>query len=303
MKVDYKMFVRKLLCLIILVYSFTISNQTTATAYSDHIESLSDDFLTVHFIDVGQGDSILIKTPEDQNILIDGGPPNAGENVMTYLKKHNVQAVDLLIATHPHYDHIGGLVNVIEEMPVKRIVHTGIVHPTKTFFTYMYQIFKQAIPINIPAKNEQLLNERHLSLEVLNGKAEESSINNASLVLKLTYHDVDFLLMSDLEKDAEKNFEHTSVLQADIIKVAHHGSKTSSSLDFLKRVAPDVAILTYGRDNKYGHPNERVLENIRTLDAFIYSTATFGDIVISTNGADFYVMPTSNPLERALQID
>jgi len=297
------MFVRKLLFIIGLVCGVIISYPTLVIAYSEHIESLTDDFLTVHFIDVGQGDSILIKTPENKHILIDGGPPAAGENVMAYLKKHNVQAVDLLVATHPHYDHIGGLVNVIEEMPVKRIVHTGIVHPTKTFFTYMYQIFKHAIPINIPVKNEQLLNEKDLSLEVLNSDAADSSINNASLVLKLTYHDVDFLLMSDLEKDAEKNFQYTSLLQADIIKVAHHGSKTSSSLDFLKRVAPDVAILTYGRKNEYGHPNERVIENIRTLDAFIYSTATFGDIVISTNGAEFYVMPTSNPLERALQTD
>src|SRR5690625_4988563 len=115
--------------------------------------------LEVHFIDVGQGDSIYIKTPENRHILIDGGPPEAGKDVVNYLTEQGAHTLDFLIATHPHYDHIGGLIDVIEQIPVKQIVHTGIVHPTKTYFLYMYQIWKQAIPIYIPAKDKHIFKE------------------------------------------------------------------------------------------------------------------------------------------------
>ena len=288
------MFRKKILYIFVFISGIILFVPQNATSFPEQL-------LEVHFIDVGQGDSIYIKTPENKHILIDGGPPSAGENVVSYLKKQGAHTIDLLIATHPHIDHIGGLIDVIEQIPIKQIVHTGIIHPTKTYFMYVYQIWKQAIPIYIPSKDEQLVNEKNVMLEVLNSDFQHESINNTSLALKLTYDDIRFLLLSDLEREAEDYLQRTNIVKADVIKIAHHGSKTSSSFNFLQRVNPQIAILTYGKDNKFGHPNERVVENINFLDTFIYSTATFGNVVVATNGKQFYVMPESNPLEKALQ--
>lgn len=267
---------------------------------TDTILAFPKRLLEVHFIDVGQGDSIYIKTPENKHLLIDGGPPESGKIVVDYLKNEDVQTLDILIATHPHFDHIGGLIDVLEQIPIKRIVHSGIVHPTKTYFLYMYQIWKQSIPTYIPSKDEKIFKEEQLTLEVLNRELEYDSINDNSFVLRLTYENLTLLLLGDIERKGEEHLKASKDLEADIIKIAHHGSNTSSSFDFLNEINPQVAIITYDRDNTYGHPSTRVIDNIRFLDTFIYSTATFGDIVVRMKDGQFFIESTSNPLERAL---
>lgn len=262
------------------------------------VASFSEQLLEVHFIDVGQGDSIYIKTPENKHILVDGGPPEAGQPVIDYLEEQGVTTIDLMIATHPHYDHIGGLIKVIEEIPTQKIVQTDIIHPTKTYFLYMYQLWKQMIPVNIPVHKELILKEDGLSLKILKANTENPTINNSSLGLKLRNQDVNILLLSDLEITAEKYLQQHTELNGDIVKIAHHGSRTSSSFDFLRQIDPKVAIITYGRNNKFGHPHRRVVENINFLDTSIYSTASFGNIVVTSNGKHYFVTPMNNPLER-----
>lgn len=287
------MFVNRLLCFSLMV--------TVTVLVTQKVYSFPDQLLEVHFIDVGQGDSIYIKTPENKHILIDGGPPEAGKDVVTYLTEQGAHSIDLLIATHPHYDHIGGLIEVIEQIPIKQIVHTGIMHPTKTYFLYMYQIWKQALPVYIPVADEFIFQEKNLTIQVLNSEQKHASINNASLAIKLNYKNINYLLLGDLEREAEDKLKQTTSLRADIVKIAHHGSKTSSSYEFLQEIHPKIAILTYGKDNKFGHPNERVVENINFLNTFIYSTASFGSVVITSNGEQFYIQSTSDPLKRALE--
>lgn len=265
---------------------------TKAIVYSHSKAAMS-----VHFIDVGQGDSIFIKTPTNKHILIDGGHLTAGEKVVNYLHQQNVQTIDLLIATHPHIDHIGGLIDVIDAFTIDQIVDSGQIHVTKTFAQYMGRILRDSIPLSIVQRGDIISIDPFLTIEVLNSYNVGESINNSSIVLKITYDQLTLLFMSDLEEAKEKSLLEDHLLDAHIIKVAHHGSQTSSTKSFIEQVNPQVAILTYGKDNRFGHPTSRVIKNYAAIDALIYSTAVFGDIVIETSGKDYFVMPKKSPLD------
>lgn len=256
--------------------------------------------LQVHFIDVGQGDSILIQTPTEKNILIDGGPPEAGSKVVSYLKEQDIETIDLLVATHPDMDHIGGLPHVMKEFKVKNILDSGKLHSTRTYAAYLHQIRKQDIPVQIAMENEKIRLDPELTILVLNTYGATKTNNQSSIVLKLTYEEIDFLLMSDIEMEQEKNLMEEYDVEAEVIKVAHHGSNTSSSLPFLQAVSPEIALLTYSQENDFGHPVDRVINNLNKINAMIYSTAAFGDIVIRTDGKNYVVLPQENPLHRMI---
>ncbi|WP_164219834.1 MBL fold metallo-hydrolase [Virgibacillus sp. YIM 98842] len=256
--------------------------------------------LQVHFIDVGQGDSILIQTPTEKNILIDGGPPEAGSKVVSYLKEQDIETIDLLVATHPDMDHIGGLPHVMKEFKVKNILDSGKLHSTRTYAAYLHQIRKQDIPVQIAMENEKIRLDPELTILVLNTYGATKTNNQSSIVLKLTYEEIDFLLMSDIEMEQEKNLMEEYDVEAEVIKVAHHGSNTSSSLPFLQAVNPEIALLTYSQENDFGHPVDRVINNLNKINAMIYSTAAFGDIVIRTDGKNYVVLPQENPLHRMI---
>src|SRR5699024_6853476 len=253
--------------------------------------------MKVHFIDVGQGDSIYIKTPNDKHILIDGGRPEYGEKVVNYLEKQNVDKLDVMIATHPDYDHIGGLIEVMKQFEVGHIIDSGKVHNTKTYGRYLNEIRKQDSLFNLAIENESVDIDSDLKIKILNTHDKGKNNNQASIVLKITYQDINFLLMGDIERKQEKRLIEAYDVKADIIKVAHHGSKTSSSMEFLKEVDPKVALLTYKKRNRFGHPVDRVITNLNKLDTLIYSTAVFGNILIHTNGEDYYIHTEKNPSE------
>ncbi|MBM7601960.1 beta-lactamase superfamily II metal-dependent hydrolase [Virgibacillus halotolerans] len=257
--------------------------------------------MQVHFIDVGQGDSMLIQTPSNKNILIDAGPPKSGKRVVNYLKKHHIKEIDLLIATHPDIDHIGGLPLVMKSVKVDQILDSGKMHSTKTYAKYLYQIRAQAIPFKIAKQKEKIEVDPLLDIRILNSSGQSKNNNQSSIALKLTYGDIDFLLMSDVEREQEKELLDKFDLEAEIIKVAHHGSNTSTSAEFLKHVKPKVAMLTYSKTNDFGHPVNRVIENLYKMDALIYSTAAFGNVVITTDGKDYFVIPEKNPAEGILE--
>src|SRR5690625_787521 len=203
--------------------------------------------LQVHFIDVGQGDSLLIQTPSDKTILIDGGPPEAGDKIVSYLEKQQIESIDLLVATHPDIDHIGGLPYVMKEFKVKNILDSGKLHSTKTYAAYLHQIRKQNIPVQIAMENEKIMLDPKLTIRVLNTYGATKTNNQSSIVLKLTYEEVDFLFMSDIEMEQEKELMQKHNVAAEIIKVAHHGSNTSTSFPFIQDVNPETALLTYSK--------------------------------------------------------
>ncbi|WP_242985956.1 ComEC/Rec2 family competence protein [Oceanobacillus zhaokaii] len=262
------------------------------------VKSDSKSELEVHFIDVGQGDSILIQTPTEKTILIDGGPPKAGKRVVDYLNKLGIKQIDLLIATHPDVDHIGGLKKVMKEVAVKQVIDSGKLHFTNTYASYALEIRKQGIPIKVAKINEPILLDPDVKIKVLNANSKNKTNNQSSLVLKVSYKEVDFLLMGDVEMEQEKTLLEKHNLEAEIVKIAHHGSDTSTSYQFLHEVNPQIAILTYRIGNDYGHPVERVIDNLDRIDAQIYSTGVFGNLRILTNGEDYMIIPEKSPTEN-----
>lgn|SRR5690625_432686 len=266
------------------------------------VNSEEDSLMKVHFIDVGQGDSILVQTPGKKNILIDGGSPKAGQKVVAYLNNLQIKKLDLLIATHPDIDHIGGLPHVMKSIKVNKIIDSGKFYTTKTYFKYMNQIKQDKIPLKTAIKGEHIYIDPSLQIKVLNTYERRKNNNQSSIVLKITYDDIDFLLMGDVEKEQEKELGEEFHLEADIVKIAHHGSRTSSSLKFLEEVNPKIALITYSKKNKYGHPVQRVIENLNNINALIYSTAVFGDIIIQTDGQNFFIIPEKSPIDGLLKI-
>ncbi|GAA0441225.1 ComEC/Rec2 family competence protein [Lentibacillus halophilus] len=251
--------------------------------------------LDVHFIDVGQGDSILIETPSGKNILIDGGRPKAGKKVVTFLKKQGVGKIDLMVATHPDIDHIGGLITVMKTFEVKRMLDIGKINSTKTYARYVSQIIRQQIPIEIAERDDLIKVDSELKVRILNSHTGSKTANQSSIVMKMTFEETDFLLMSDVEKKQEKKLMKNYNLDSDILKVAHHGSHTSTGLKFLREVTPEAAILTYGQKNKFGHPVDRVMDNLRKVNTAIYPTAMFGTITIRTDEKGFVIINEKSP--------
>ncbi|MCT2534409.1 MBL fold metallo-hydrolase [Aquibacillus koreensis] len=248
-----------------------------------------ENLLQVHFINVGQGDSMLIETPEGKNILIDGGPPAAGDKVVNYLKQQDITTLDLVIATHPDIDHIGGLVEVIKQVEVKNIVDSGKLHHTLTYFEYLKQIKQQKIPTTIARESGEKEIEPELSLQVLNDYGIFKGNNESSIAIQLSYKEIDFLLMSDVETKQEMEMIKKYDLESEIFKVAHHGSDTSTSEKLLEEVRPEKAILSYSVENDYGHPVGATVDKLLEAGATIYSTARSGDIVIGTDGYNYRV--------------
>lgn len=257
--------------------------------------------MKVHFIDVGQGDSILVETPNDKYILIDGGRPEYGKKVLNYLEEQRVKKLDLIIATHPDFDHIGGLIDVMKRIEVTQIIDSGKLHNTKTYARYLNQIRKQDILLNLAVENETIDIDSDLDIRIINTHGKGKNNNQSSIALKIAYKDMNFLFMGDIGKKQEKRLIEKYELQADIIKIAHHGSKTSSSMEFLKKVNPKVALLTYKKRNQFGHPVDRVITNLNKLNTHIYSTAVFGHVVIMTNGEKYYIETEKSPNEGILE--
>ena len=244
----------------------------------------------VHFIDVGQGDSIYIKTPM-QDILIDGGEREQGEKVVEYLKDQNVDDLELVIGTHPHSDHIGGLITVLKEIPVKEVMDPGLVHTSKTFEDYLRLIDQKDIVFTLDRAGIKREYEDGTRLEIFSpADPDADDLNNASIVSKLTYGDISFLFTGDAEKKSENEMLKSGYkLKSTVLKAGHHGSSTSTSDDFLKAAAPEAVVIMCGADNSYGHPHKEILEKLEQASIDIYRTDLLGTIIVETNGTDYHV--------------
>ena len=265
--------------------------RTTEQATASPSETLQGNAeMKVHFINVGQGDSILIQTPEGKTLLVDGGKKAAGEKVVAYLKKSGVTTIDRLVATHPDADHIGGLLDVLNEFKVKKVIDSGKDHTSETYIDYLKLVDQKDIPFHIAKTGETVALDPSVNIKVLNSgdTAPTDENNDASVVLKITYNQFSVLLTGDAPIDVEKQMMQNDDVSATVLKPGHHGSETSSSMAFLQAVKPKVAVLSYG-ENNYGHPNAAVVERLRKVGAKVYSTEASGDIVISTDGKSYSV--------------
>lgn len=228
---------------------------------------LPDHKFHIYFFDVGQGDSVFIKTPENYEILIDGGPKNdvltGLSNAMPFLDR----SLDLVVVTHPHADHIAGLVEVLKKYEVGKVMLTGVVYENGFYDEFLRIIEAKKIPVIFADQHKDFtfgttfIDTLYPFEKVLGASIE--NVNNSSIVMRVTYKDKTILLTGDAEKEVEYLLTESGVnLSAKILKVGHHGSKTSSQMDFLARVRPEIAVIQCGFDNTFGHPNQETLDNL-----------------------------------------
>lgn len=243
--------------------------------------------LTVYFWDVGQGDSELIQF-HDRNVLIDASTEDMGPRVECYLQGIGVSSLDLLIATHPHSDHIGGLLTVLNAFPIRQILDSGQEHTSQTFENYLNLIDRKNIPFEVAKRGQTIDLDPALDIGVLSPPAThfaDDALNQNSIVLKVTYENVSFLFMGDAGNDAETSLLSSGYnLDADILKVGHHGSSSASSAEFLKAVSPSISVIEVGEGNEYGHPTQKTLTALQTSGSAIYRTDRDGSIKVTTDG-------------------
>jgi len=250
---------------------------------------IAADQLQVHFISVGQGDSELIKLPTGQNVLIDAGDTDCRNVLIKYLKDNNVSEIDMAIATHPHSDHIGSMQAVLENFKVNNIIRPDYDYDSVLYTNFLYSIEENKVN-EILSKPGYTFDEGGAHFEILGPLKEYDECNNMSVVVMMTYGAQKFLFTGDMQEAAEKDLLAAGYnLHADVLKVGHHGSETSSSVDFLKAVAPSVAVIEVGKDNDYNLPKDKIVTRLAQSGATVYRTDKSGDIVVCSDGKDYTI--------------
>lgn len=259
-----------------------ITNAATTTTNSNTTNNVvTDGNFTVYFIDVGQADSILI-TNNNHNMLIDAGTNDEGPKVLKFIKEKGIGKLDYVVGTHPHEDHIGGLDDVINsDIQIDKVLMPKMQTNTKTFEDVLDAIQNKGLKITAPKKGDTY-NLGDASLEVMTDSiANKKNLNLSSITLLMKYGNNSFLFMGDAEKENEQTRQWPNV---DVLKVGHHGSKTSSSQDFLNQTKPKISIIMAGEGNSYGLPKQEILDRLNKVGSKIYRTDKNGTITAISDG-------------------
>lgn len=267
------------------------------------------DILKVYFLDVGQGDAILIETPNGTQALIDAGANNKVINELSEIIPFFDRTIDIIIPSHSDLDHIAGFPEILKRFQIKNYFDSGFVDEDE-LNSEIRLLVQNETGINIQkinrGQNIILDKEHNISLEILwpSVDYETKENNDRSIVARIDYGETSFLFTGDASSEIEKilveNSEinnsasttkigTTNILDVDILKAGHHGSKTSSSLEFLEKVTPELTIISAGKDNKFGHPNQEVLDNLNKVGSQIKNTAELGRILIKSDGQKYWV--------------
>lgn len=241
--------------------------------------------LKVHYIDVGQGDSALIQV-NGKNLLIDAGTNESTSKLIGYLSKQNIKKIDYIVATHPHEDHIGGMSAVIKKYDIGKFYAPKKLANTKTFENMTNALKSKNMKIETAKAGVKLDLGNNTKVEMVapnNDKYED--VNNYSIVLKVTHGNSKFLFTGDAEKLSEKEILSKNYdISADVLKVGHHGSVSSSSKEFLDKVNPKIAIISCGKGNSYGHPHKETMNELKKRNIQVYRTDVNGTIVLISDG-------------------
>jgi len=238
----------------------------------------------VHFIDVGQADAILIQSNEHA-VLIDAGVTGTVSAIQEHLERHNVSTLDVVVATHPHADHIGGMAEIIDRFDVHAIWMPDVTHTTRTFERMIDAVERNGLDVNLTEAGDVLeLGPIHMTAVAPNGSGY-NSLNDYSIVFRLHYGETSFLFTGDVEVLGENEIVDAEwYIRSDVLQAPHHGSRTSSSERFLDAVQPQIAVISVGANNRYGHPHGIVLDRLADRDIQIKRTDELGTIIFVTDG-------------------
>lgn len=274
------------LFIVILISSLTIGCNLLVNDSNKNNQIKSNNMI-VHYIDVGQGDSILIQV-NNKNLLIDAGPKSDKKKLLNYLSTLSLDKLDYVIATHPHEDHIGNMADIINDYNVLAFYAPKVESTTKTFEKMVEALKSKNLKINVIKKGMDSINlGKNTKVTVFSPtKDSYEDLNNYSPVIKIEYGKTSFLFTGDAQKDIEKEMLSTNEdISADVLKVGHHGSSTSTTKDFLNKVNPSIGVISVGQDNIYNHPNDDTIKQLNENKVTIYRTDKNGTVVISSDGS------------------
>lgn len=255
-----------------------------------------DDALIVRFLDIGQGDCALI-TCGGHSLLIDGGPPEASSKVYSVLRRLEISNIDYVVATHPDADHIGGLSGALTASTCGAFFCSTETSDTSTFDNLLTRVRGQGLSVRVPSAGDVLFLGGATVTFIGPVKAIPNSENNNSLVVRISFGSNTFLFLGDAEEEEETSMVSAGVnLSADVLKVAHHGSSSSSSLAFLRKVQPSYAVISVG-DNDYGHPTAATIGRLQSVGAEILRTDEVGSVIMTSDGSSISVTSTKGNID------
>lgn len=283
---------KKLIVLVILLLSYaytTFINTENKNQEGPIKERKTEDVifadentLNVYFIDVGQADSILLEN-KGHYMLIDAGNNEDGPKLVNYFNEQDIKEFDYVVGTHAHEDHIGGMDDIIKNFKIDNFYMPDAITTTKTFEDVLDALEETNVIFQTPKVN-QTFNLQNTTITTLSVTADEKNLNDTSIVLKVKHGTNTFLFMGDASTKIEKNLLNKDI-KSDVLKVGHHGSRYSTSLEFLKKVSPEYAVISVGENNTYKHPHEEILKRLEEQNIQIYRTDKQGTILAKSNGS------------------
>lgn len=262
----------------------TLPPAESSTNKTDIVSQTQSGELKIHFIDVGQGDSILIQSG-DYDMLVDAGENDKGDTVVTYLHSQGISTLDYVIGTHPHSDHIGGLDDVINNFSIDKVILPSVEHTTKTYEDVLNAIGSQGLKVTKPiAGDTYQLGDASFQIIAPNGNYGDE-LNDWSVGIKVTNGDTSFVMSGDAESQAESDICNNGLdISANVLKLGHHGSRTSTSGAFLNKVNPQAVVISCGMGNSYGHPHQETMTKLSAKGVQIYRTDEQGTVIATSDG-------------------